>query len=101
MELKPFTVIGYFHGNGESMCEHVMANNGIHAFWVAAQAKPTLTMVAAMSGQPRSGTPASADPIPSKRAFPHAQPHPIAFSVPLHVRSWASSTPIHPCHRHR
>ncbi len=50
MQQKPFTVIGYFEDNGQSVCEHVQANNGIHAFWVAAQAKPTLTMVVALLG---------------------------------------------------
>lgn len=55
MQLKPFTVIGYNEDNGQSVCEHVMANNGIHAFWVAAQAKPTLTMVVSMSGHLTEG----------------------------------------------
>lgn len=53
--MKAFTVIGYYESTGQSVCEHVTANNGIHAFWVAAQAMPDLTMVVALPGHLTEG----------------------------------------------
>lgn len=52
---RPFTVIAFCEETGQSVCDHVMANNGIHAFWVAAQDRPTLTMVVAIPGHLSEG----------------------------------------------
>lgn len=52
---KPFTVIGYFESNGQSVSHHVEANNGIHAFFVLAQKEPCMTMVAALPGHLTEG----------------------------------------------
>lgn len=53
--MQKFTVVGYYEESGQSVCEHVTANNGIHAFWVVAQARPDLSMVVAMPGHLTEG----------------------------------------------
>lgn len=53
--MKQFTVIAFYEESGQSVCEHVEANNGIHAFWVLAQENPDLTMVVAVPGHLTEG----------------------------------------------
>ncbi len=49
-ESSQWTVIGYYESNGQSVCHHVDARNGLHAFYVLAEQAPSLTMVAALPG---------------------------------------------------
>ena len=53
--MKLFTVVGYFVESGQTVCHHVMAKNGIHAFCVLAQDEPLLMMVVAMPGHLTEG----------------------------------------------
>lgn len=55
MSQKPFTVISFSDDTGQTLCDHVHALNGIHAFWVAASLRPTMTMVAALPGHLTEG----------------------------------------------
>ena len=53
---KPFTVISVHAGNGQIVCHHVMANDGLHAFAVAApSADSDLNMVVALDGHLSEG----------------------------------------------
>jgi hypothetical protein len=51
-----FTVIGVHAGNGQIVCHHVMANDGLHAFAVAApKVDSDLNMVVALDGHLTEG----------------------------------------------
>lgn len=48
--MQRFTVIGYFAHNGQTVCRHVQATEGLHAFAEVAQQNPGLTLVVALPG---------------------------------------------------
>ncbi|WP_152966553.1 hypothetical protein [Gulbenkiania mobilis] len=55
MNLKPFTVIGFYEGSGEIVCLHTEARNATQAFWVVAQSHTDLELVASLNGHLSEG----------------------------------------------
>lgn len=53
--MKPYTVIAINDSTGQTICDHVEANNGIHAFFVAAQTRTGFSMIVALPGHQTEG----------------------------------------------
>src|SRR5690606_42158997 len=53
--LQPFTVLGFCEDTGQVLCDHVEAENDLHAFHVAAQQHGHISFVAALPGHLQEG----------------------------------------------